>query len=146
MNGYLAAAASALMFVAAGDRDEALRKDLAALQGTWQPVSVTVNGEALDKERLKDDSMVIRKNTFVLRSGAGSTGGTFLIDPTKNPKTIDTETLIGEAKGAKSVGIYQLEGDTLRVCYTTAPNPRPTDFSAGKDSKRALVVYKRGKP
>jgi uncharacterized protein (TIGR03067 family) len=146
MNGYLAAAASALLFLAAGDRDEALRKDLEALQGNWQPVSVTVNGQALDKERLKDDSMLIRKNTFVLRSGAGSTGGTFLIDPTKNPKTMDTETLIGEAKGTKSVGIYQLEGDTLRVCYSTDPKARPTEFSAGKDSKRALVVYQRAKP
>lgn len=139
-----AALLTALALAAPGG-DEVVRKDLARLQGTWQTVSVTVNGEALDKDTFKKDKMIIEERTFVLLSGDKSTGGKLTLDPTKSPKTIDTETLAGEGKGSKSVGIYAFDGDTLRVCYTTAPNPRPTDFNAPKGSKRALVVYRRAK-
>jgi uncharacterized protein (TIGR03067 family) len=65
--------------------------------------------------------------------------GTFTIDQTKQPKTIDIRISDKE----KALGIYELDGDTLKLCMIEDRdgNARPTEF-AGKD-KAILLVFKR---
>ena len=44
------------------------------------------------------------------------------------------------------VGIYSLDGDTLRICTkgpTSHPTSRPTEFSAPLNSRKTLMVLKR---
>jgi uncharacterized protein (TIGR03067 family) len=49
-------------------------------------------------------------------------------------------------KGTTSLGIYELDGDTLKVCRTWSDNDtRPTEFAAGKDGKLILSEFKREK-
>jgi uncharacterized protein (TIGR03067 family) len=68
------------------------------------------------------------------------------LDPTKTPKEIDIEVASGKYKGVVYLGIYELKGDTLRICFAMPDRPvRPTDFSAGKGSVRALSEFKREK-
>jgi hypothetical protein len=44
----------------------------------------------------------------------------------------------------EALAIYELDGDTLRICFAMPDRPvRPTEFSAGKGSVRALSVFKR---
>jgi uncharacterized protein (TIGR03067 family) len=132
-----------VMLVGAGGQDEAVKKELARMQGVWKTVSVEINGQAVPEEEFKDDRLTIRDGAFVLRAGKSSTAGTLTLDPTKQPRTIDTETVLGKDKGIKSLGIYQLEGNTLKVCYVVHPNPRPTEFKTMPKSGRALVVYQK---
>jgi hypothetical protein len=40
--------------------------------------------------------------------------------------------------------VYELEGDTLRVCYPLRGGPRPTALKTGPGSGLSLVVYRRG--
>jgi uncharacterized protein (TIGR03067 family) len=128
-----------------GGAQDAVKKELARLQGTWQTVSVEINGSPLEQE-FKEDRLVIKGADFTLRAGKGSMKGTLRVDPGKTPPTIDTEVSDGANKGVKSVGIYELRGDTLKVCYAPAPNPRPTEFKTAPKSGTALVVYRRIKP
>ena len=70
----------------------------------------------------------------------------YKLDPTKTPKAIDIEVASGEHKGVVYLGIYELDGDTLRICFAMPDRPvRPTEFSAGKGSVRALSEFKREK-
>jgi len=118
--------------VQAGDA----KKDQAGLQGTW-------------KATFEDKKLVLtlKGNTFTFTMGDENYQGTFKIDPSKKPKHINMTVKKGDKFVDKtSLGIYELTGDTLKVCYSVAPNPRPTDFTSGPKSGRALVVYKRVNP
>src|SRR5262245_32947253 len=142
MNPYGAVVLLAGALVVAGGRDDLVKRELARLQGTWQTVSVEIDGESLGPGVMKD-RMTIKGNAFVLVTHGSSTGGFLTIDPTKRPRTIDTETRLGDNKGTKAVGIYVIEDDTLKVCYAPVPQPRPTEFKTTPKSMRALVIYKR---
>ncbi len=142
MNPYGAMVLLAGALAVGGGREELVKRELARLQGTWQTVSVEIDGEPLGPG-VKKDRLIIKENAFVLVTRGSNTGGTFTIDPTKRPRTIDTETRLGDNKGTRALGIYVLEEDTLKVCYVPAPHPRPAEFKTTPKSMRALVIYKR---
>src|SRR5262249_6009598 len=103
---------------------------------------------------VKDGKVVITANklTFVGR-GADETVG-YKLDPTKTPKAID---LIDAKRKDTRPGIYQLEGDDLKICYrmgeAKAREERPKEFNTGpkRDKPSAdgpglmLLVLKREK-
>jgi uncharacterized protein (TIGR03067 family) len=77
------------------------------------------------------------------------------IDPTGKPKTLDL--WVDESPFGKSVeatlkeppvlAIYELEGDTLRVCWAPLEKrERPAEFASKPGSGHSLVVLKRAKP
>ena len=51
----------------------------------------------------------------------------------------------GPNKGKTFPAIYELAGDTLRVCYDLSGKKRPTEFKTKADTKLYLVTYKRKK-
>ena len=58
----------------------------------------------------------------------------------------DIEVTAGVYKGVVYLGIYELDGDTLRICFALPDRPeRPTDFSAARGTVRALAEFKRVK-
>jgi uncharacterized protein (TIGR03067 family) len=68
------------------------------------------------------------------------------IDAAKKPKTIDTEVTAGDLKGNTIQGIYEIDGDTLRVCVVLPGKcERPTEFSGKAGSGCNLTIYKREK-
>jgi uncharacterized protein (TIGR03067 family) len=69
--------------------------------------------------------------------------GTFKIDPTKNPKTIDYWPGRGNDPAQAWQGIYELSGDTFRDCMAPPGKPRPTEFSTPAGSGHIMMVFKR---
>ncbi len=67
------------------------------------------------------------------------------LDPSKKPKTIDYRMLEGFTKGKTQLGIYELDGDTFRSCFSAPGDPRPTDFTTKAGDRRTLSVWKRVK-
>jgi uncharacterized protein (TIGR03067 family) len=65
-----------------------------------------------------------------------------VIDGTKRPATYD---LSGIGTGAKFLGIWRLEGDTLTLCYNSFGLGRPTAFE-GPGKGTFTEVYRRIKP
>jgi uncharacterized protein (TIGR03067 family) len=118
-----------------------VRAELAKFEGTWAPVYVETDGKEL-KADIKDDRLVIAGKVFTF-TGSAKMEGTITIDPSKKPRTIETETTAGDNKGIKTIGIYEMDAKRLMVCYRVAPAERPTDFSTSEKSGRFLIIYKR---
>lgn len=136
---------SGMLLLASNQEDDA-KKELAKMQGTWRVVSVVINGEKLKDEDIKDDRLIIKGTKFTLQGKKQLLDGALTLDPSKSPKHLNALAAGADLKVIESVGIYELTGDTLKVCYSVAPNPRPTDFKAEEKSGRALVIYQRTKP
>jgi uncharacterized protein (TIGR03067 family) len=140
------AAGAGLPAAAGGADDEAVKKELAALAGTWKPTSAETDGRKLSDEELKDVTVTYDAagKFSVRRGGEVLYAGTFKIDPAKKPKAIDyTQTSEGGNQGMTVLGIYEVQGDTLRVCTTPPGQGRPPEFSAKPGSGHFLRSYKR---
>jgi uncharacterized protein (TIGR03067 family) len=81
-----------------------------------------------------------------LKVGDETVQGTIEINPTKKPKTIDVKPEIGTNKGKTLLGIYELDGDSLKICLALPDKDRPTAFATAAENGQQLVVYKREKP
>ena len=132
----------------ADDKDgrAAARKDLEQLQGTWMVVSMEREGEAIPIEELKGRSCVYEKDAFTLKSGdQPRRRGLVTLDPSRKLKAINTWDLDGPYTDATVPGIYELSGDTLRLCFSRPGAERPTEFTTKSGSGLILVVYQRKK-
>lgn len=128
-------------------REDALKKELKAMAGTWRPVSAENNGFRVSEDDLENRRRVLDVDgKWSTREGDKTVVEWKVksLDPTKTPKAIDIEVASGEYKGMVYLAIYELDGDTLRICFAMPDRPvRPTEFSAGNGSVRALSVFKR---
>jgi uncharacterized protein (TIGR03067 family) len=130
-----------------GAKEKAAGKDLQAFKGTWRLSSREEDGKKSGEEWIKG---VIATNdgsgkVSVRRGDKVIAEGTVKLDPTSKPKAIDVTFTAGERKGKTVLGIYEIEGDTFRVCVARPGGSRPAAFSAGAGSGRTLVVYEREK-
>jgi uncharacterized protein (TIGR03067 family) len=130
-----------------GAKEEAVAKDLRAFKGNWRLTSREVDGKKDSEEEIKDVIATIEgSGTVSVRRGDKVIGaGTVKLDPTTKPKAAEIAFTEGEHKGKTAPAIYEIEGDTFRVCCARPGDGRPTEFSAKSGSGRILVVYQREK-
>jgi uncharacterized protein (TIGR03067 family) len=125
-------------------QEEAAKKDLESLQGVWQFVSME-GGDPLPPEKLKELKLTIKGNKASHPASEGKTEeATIKLDPSKKPKAIDFTPQTGPDKGKTLLGIYAIDGDTLKICGAKVGGDRPTEFKESKDV--SLIVLKREKP
>jgi uncharacterized protein (TIGR03067 family) len=65
--------------------------------------------------------------------------GPFRLDSPKSPKQID---LLNGQSGLHAQGIYELEGDKLKLCWDRGfkPRGRPKEFGAGRRDEEPFVL------
>jgi len=120
------------------------KKDVAQLQGEWTMVSGSADGSPVPETMLSDFKRVCKEEeTTVTVAGQMFLKAKFKLDASKKPKTIDYDVIDGPTKGKKQLGIYELEGDTFKVCFAKPDMERPTDFKPGEG--RTTSVWKREK-
>ena len=74
-------------------------------------------------------SIVINGNNFTGLSMGAEYEGAMMIDAAASPKTFDVKFHKGPHKGETSLGIYELNGDTWRICIGLTGVKRPTKFA-----------------
>jgi uncharacterized protein (TIGR03067 family) len=122
--------------VAPDDRDQ--------MQGVWLVESLQEDGRAAPDEKAVTE-VVIKENQFIVKYATlqHEAINNFRLDGSKEPKGLD---IITPELGRPLLGIYQLEGDTLRICWSSTPGgQRPDAFATKVDSGRRLAVLKRKK-
>jgi uncharacterized protein (TIGR03067 family) len=133
------------VLVAADAKDDA-KKEMEKLQGTWVMVSSERNGEALPDNQIKAFKRTIKGDEFTVARDAETVAkGTFTVDPSKSPKTIDVTITEGDNKDKKMLGIYEIDGDNHKVCYAPFGKDRPKEFSSKGEEGLVLSVWKRDK-
>ena len=131
--------------VAADDKDET-KKELERFQGTWKFESLEIGGKMVDVGMFKDARLILEGDKFTHKEGKEPAHGTFKVDVSKKPKTIDITFTDGPNKAKTILGIYELDGDTYKVCIDLAhEDVRPTKFESKKGTMFALEVLKREK-
>jgi uncharacterized protein (TIGR03067 family) len=138
---------STILLIGGGDISEAIKKDKAALQGTWKVTASESKGEKVPEADLKDLFLIIRGNAIFIREGGKTEENfSFLLDPLKKVKEIDVTLKVGPQKGRTDQGIYQIDGDTLKICIqSNKDSPRPREFRSPAGSDLWLVTLQRMK-
>src|SRR5688572_8833066 len=85
--------------LAAAD-DEAVQKELKALEGSWKVVSGFADGQEIPKGKLPKTTYVVRADrTIAAQTSEGETLATLTVNPAKNPRTFDFVLESGAEKG-----------------------------------------------
>ena len=119
----------------------------AKLVGEWNCVSATVDGRALPADTVKALRLAITETRYITEKGNETLfDSTYRVDRTKSPAQIFMLGNEGALAGKEAHGIYEISGETLRICYTMPGDPAPTDFESAAGSKAYLVHWRRAQP
>ncbi len=116
--------------------------ELDRLQGRWQAESLVRDGETIPKADLAGLRVRVEGNRFFIEGDPDASDGTFELLPGTSPKGMNVTT----ANGDTALAIYELTGDTFKVCYAADGGSRPSEFTSGAYSGRVLAVYRKATP
>ena len=122
---------------------DAAKDDAQKIQGTWKVVSAEDSGRKAPQDSIKDLRWTITRDAITYQVASRTTRWSYKLDPAKKPKWADlTEG------GRTRLAIYDLSGDTLKVCFAEgAHTERPNAFESKANSPNdVLIVLKREKP
>jgi uncharacterized protein (TIGR03067 family) len=133
--------------VAADDKDkDPADRDLLAFQGTWLVVSMEHNGHESAPEDFAGQSSSYEKNRWTLKVGDKvRRRGIITLDPSQTPKAINTWDSDGPHADDTSPGIYEVTGDTLKLCFAPPGEKRPETFTTKSGTGSFFAVYKKKK-
>jgi uncharacterized protein (TIGR03067 family) len=122
-------------------------EELQRLQGTWRVEAWEEGGKAVAAADLKKRGVFFGGNIFVFRrDDKVFQAGSIQLDPGKSPRTINLSVREGEGKDDVMLGIYALEGDTLKLCFDPQGQSRPADFKPEAKAGFTLITLKKPKP
>lgn len=131
---------------AIADDKSDIEKDLKKLQGIWTFESVEAGGKEMPAAEFKSMTVTFEGDKFTVKMGGEAIQvGVQKLDPSKSPKAIDVTIVEGLNKGAVMLGIYDVDGDTLKVCFDPEGKKRPTEFKSASGTQVFAVVHKRMK-
>jgi len=128
---FLLLVAGPLAAFAAETKGDAVKKDIKLANGTWSIASMEVDGEKVPQDQIKGITVVLADGKFTVKRGDELVQeGTSKVDPTKKPKTIDVTTTKGQNAGENLKGIYEIDGDSQKLCFAPQGKDRPTEFAS----------------
>lgn len=123
--------------------DDAIQKESAKVQGTWQLVSIEIGGVKEPNEG--NNQLIVKGDKFFLTDKGKTTGeGTFKIIEVagKVRKTNLTFTNGGYLGGGVTLAKW-LDDDTFQTCFHM--QKRPTEFTSTEQNGQVLMTFKRVK-
>jgi uncharacterized protein (TIGR03067 family) len=128
------------------DEKADVEKELKKFQGVWTFESIEAGGKKDTSDELKTLTLTFAGDKYTVKKGDEVIQvGTQKLDPSKSPKSIDVTVTEGLNKGAVMLGIYEIDGDTLTVCFDEEGKKRPTEFKSPAGSQVFVNVHKRAK-
>jgi uncharacterized protein (TIGR03067 family) len=134
--------------IAHGQKKDPAKKDADLIQGVWKGVSSISDGKETPKAELDVMRLIVKGDRWNYAIGDGAPifdpAPKFVLNSAAKPKTID---VVSTKQKGKSLlrGIYEIEGDTMKVCFAVGNAERPKEFAGTAGSKSGVTEYKRSK-
>jgi uncharacterized protein (TIGR03067 family) len=120
--------------------------DRQQMQGEWKPAVLEVFGQRVPAQHIAEWKMVVSGDRLTGYDGDKVLDqARFLLDPNRKPRAIQIVYDVGPSKGVSMRGIYEIDGDTLRICVSERGQENPREFLTREDSDLTLVVLRRKK-
>jgi uncharacterized protein (TIGR03067 family) len=123
------------------------KKAAPKIEGSWTQTGGILQGEKLPAEIFDEVKTVL---TFKdgkysqVDNGNQSEAGTYKVDATKKPATIDFVVEEGEEKGKLQLAIFKIDGETITLALAKhGSNDRPKNFDG--ENNEWVMVLKRNK-
>ena len=114
------------------------------LRGVWQATAVTVSGQEIPRAEIGLLQLTLTRTRFTTSRGEETLfDSSYTADPTTSPMQIEMVGSGGDFEGQAALGIYDLEGETLRICYAMPGFGRPREFASAPGSGAFLIVLRR---
>jgi uncharacterized protein (TIGR03067 family) len=128
-----------LLIAADAKDDDAAKKELKKLSGSYVMLSGESRAEKLSEERIKDVKLTIDGTKYAANFGGDTVNGTLKLDPSKTPKEIDAT----DSEGKTILGIYKLEKGQFTVCFAPSGKERPKEFTIKNGTGDFIHVWKK---
>jgi uncharacterized protein (TIGR03067 family) len=123
-------------------------RDMKAIEGEWLCVAMEELGKTLNRKAVKeqDRRVTIKGHSYAMRRTENGNRHT-LIGKFEIDASNGHFDFVGREQGGGAtvwVGIYELKGDTLKLCYRYKRNDdavRPTSFETDTDKPNVAVFY-----
>lgn len=123
---------------------ELAREELKKLQGTWERLSMVLEGKEVPDGDLKTWVAIYEDDTLTLKvDGKVYRRAIVTLDPSKTPKSINTWDADGGFADQTLSGIYELDGNLLRMCIAKPGEKRPTEFTTERGTGFIYCLYRR---
>jgi uncharacterized protein (TIGR03067 family) len=119
--------------------------DFKDIQGTWLPTKAEIGGKSMGNDFIASTTLTLADGKYEVFAAGTPDKGAYAIDPALKPKSMDITGTEGPNAGKKIPAIYELRGDTLRICYGLGGRARPTEFKSPPGTQDFLVIYMRKK-
>lgn len=113
--------------------------DAATIQGTWRIVRAEIGGEPFPVEAFNNLRLVLKDGKYEL----GIDEGAYKLLDAKGNKGIDVIGEKGPNEGKTIPAIYELKGDSMKICYDLSGKTRPEKFETEKGTRQFLATYER---
>jgi uncharacterized protein (TIGR03067 family) len=142
----------ALVVATAGLADDApktpaLSEEFQRFQGTWQVEGWVEGDKPVAAADLKKRSVFFGGNVFLFRrDGKIDRAGAVQIDPSKSPRTVNLSVKEGEGRDGVLLGVYEITGNTLKLCFDPQGQVRPESLKTDADTGFVVVTLKKPPP
>ncbi|MEO8130194.1 MAG: TIGR03067 domain-containing protein [Bryobacteraceae bacterium] len=116
---------------------------LESLQGHWDVTSLEVDGTALPVAGAR---IIIEDDRFISLSMGTAYGGKIAVEAATTPKSFSLHFTEGPETGHTNHGIYEVEGNTWKICLNVNGGPPPKTFATAVGSGNALETLHRAGP
>ena len=112
-----------------------------AWQGTWKLVSCVSNGES----QIADVQWIVSGDSYTIRLSrqSGTDPYPFKLDPKLKHIDVHHHDTPKGTYGGHLKGIYEVQGDSLKVCYDLKGQQYPKSFDAGRGSAQVVYQFQR---
>jgi uncharacterized protein (TIGR03067 family) len=114
------------------------------LAGTYRLITTEFGGSVVNETEQKGN-YTFSGDKMISPNGKSEEAATVKCNPDTLPPEITISKKDLSGKVTTLYGIYQLEGDTLKLCLIKADRPeeRPREFKTSPDTKTLIEVFKK---
>jgi uncharacterized protein (TIGR03067 family) len=130
------------LLLAADTKEDAIIKTRTKLIGVWNVSAYEAMG-AKDPALSQQLKVLFTEKDMVVQQKDNENKSGYTLDPTTKPMQINLVPASGPNMDKNLPGIFELDGDNLKVIWNDKGLGRPKEFKTAEDSGNVMLILKR---